>query len=159
LDFADHHLPSPSSLQLNFGLFSRAQNPLIREGRPKALFRSFPIISPSRNPSLSLRYVVQHDFLPGSSHHKTSQVFWTPKCWVAPQDAQAPWSLRVKTNKYRNEILQHVKSSNEPGFFTLLNVYGALSLGSTYTVINAHSVRPSKIFNEIHPIQLALNAS
>ncbi|KAJ7872748.1 hypothetical protein B0H13DRAFT_2349330 [Mycena leptocephala] len=46
-----------------------------------------------------------------------------------------------KTNKL-HKILQHFKASNEPEFFTLLNVYGALSLGSTYTVINSHSIRP-----------------
>jgi hypothetical protein len=58
---------------------------------------------------------------------------------MTPQDAQAHWSLRVKMNKYCEKILQHFKASNESGFFTLLNVYGALSLGSTYTVINAPS--------------------
>jgi hypothetical protein len=61
---------------------------------------------------------------------------------VTPQGAQAHWLLRVKPNKYHNEILQHFKPSNEPGFFTLLIVYGAFFLGSTYTVINAHSARP-----------------
>ncbi|KAJ6524826.1 hypothetical protein B0H19DRAFT_1085200 [Mycena capillaripes] len=33
------------------------------------------------------------------------------------------WPLRVKMNKYRNEILQHFEPSNELGFFMLLNVY------------------------------------
>jgi hypothetical protein len=47
----------------------------------------------------------------------------------------------------RNEILQHFKAPNEPGFFALLNVYGALPFGSTYTVIIAHSARPVQNFS------------
>jgi hypothetical protein len=82
--------------------------------------------------------------MPGSSHHKTSQVFWTLKYRVTPQWVRAYWSLRVKTNKYRNEILQHFKASNEPGFFTSFNVY---LIGSPYTVINAHSSRPVQAFS------------
>jgi hypothetical protein len=66
---------------------------------------------------------------------------------VTPQGAQA----HKTTNKYRNEILQDFKASNEPGLFTLLNGYGALWLGSTYTVINAHSARLVQILSRGSP--------
>ncbi|KAJ7922066.1 hypothetical protein B0H13DRAFT_2267633 [Mycena leptocephala] len=59
----------------------------------------------------------------------------------------------------RNEILQHFKAPNEPGFFSLLDVYGI-----SHSVLPTQSsmptaLAPSKLFHESHPVQLALNAT